>query len=326
MRFGRGRGLLRRGRRAVLALLITACVVLPLSGAVRPGVPAPPPARVAADAPLAERFAAHRANAAEAARLAHAAGAERRATALRELAAPDRHFLEFDARGPGRTAEVLGDLRSADRVAILVPGSDTGIDTYARFRRGALALHERLGPRVAVIAWLGYATPGTVSPEAITPGRADTGAAELRSFLDRLRAYGAPAGTPVALLCHSYGSVVCARAADGLGTPASGTRVTDIVLYGSPGTGFDRAAELRTRARVWAGRGAHDWIAEVPHARLELFGTTVGFGPDPVTEAFGARRFDAGDGGHSDYLEPGSTALDNLARIAVGQTPEVPHV
>ncbi|MDI3384660.1 cytochrome P450 [Streptomyces sp. B-S-A8] len=296
-------------------------MVVPLSGAVRPGVPAPAPARVAAEAPLAERYAAHRANAEEAARLAHAAGAERRARAVRELAAPDRHFLEFDARGPGRTAEVLGDLHTADRVAILVPGSDTGIDTYPRFLRGALALHERLGPRVAVIAWLGYATPGTVSPAALTPGRADTAAAELRSFLHRLTTYGVPARTPVALLCHSYGSVVCARAAHGLGTPTAGTRVTDIVLYGSPGTGFDHAAELRTRARVWAGRGAHDWIAEVPHVRVELFGTTLGFGPDPVTAAFGARRFDAGDGGHPDQLAalrsgdiPLSTAVEELLR------------
>ncbi|MDI3407835.1 alpha/beta hydrolase [Streptomyces cavernicola] len=329
MWFGRGdaTGVHRSGRwwRAGLAVLIVACVVVPLSAAVRPEVPAPAPARVAPAAPLAVRYAAHRANAAEAARVAQAAGASRRAAALRELAAPERHFLEFDARGPGATAEVLGDPRTAERIAILVPGSDTSIDTYARFRRGALALHAKLGPRVAVVAWLGYATPGTVSTEAVTPDRARTGAAELRAFLDRLRAYGVPGRTPIALLCHSYGSVVCARAAHGLGEPGPQPRVTDIVLYGSPGTGYDRVAELRTRARVWAGRATHDWIADVPHARAQLLGVTVGFGPDPMSAAFGAHRFDAGDGSHSDYLEPGSTALDNLARIARGQTPEVPH-
>ncbi|MFC7305744.1 alpha/beta hydrolase [Streptomyces monticola] len=87
----------------------------------------------------------------------------------------------------------------------MVPGSDTGFDTYERFRRGALALHERLGPRVAVIAWLGYRTPGTVSPEALTPGRADDGAGELTSFVRGLgRASGRPGPRPVSLLCHSY--------------------------------------------------------------------------------------------------------------------------
>ncbi|NBE54740.1 alpha/beta hydrolase, partial [Streptomyces boluensis] len=311
--------------RAGLAALVAGSVVVPLSGAVRPGVPAPPPARVADDVPLAARYAAHRANAAEAARTAEAAGAGRRAAALRELAAPGRDFLEFDAHGAGTTAEVLGDPRTATRVAVLVPGSDTGIDTYARFLRGARALRERAPADLAVIAWLGYPTPGTVSTDALTPDLARTGAAELRAFLGRLTTYGFAARTPVALLCHSYGSVVCAQAAHGLG-PRGGPRVTDIALYGSPGTGFDRAAELRTRARVWAGRGARDWIAEVPHVRAELPGTTVGFGADPVTAAFGARRFDAGDGGHSDYLEPGSAALDNLARIACGRTPEVPRV
>ncbi|MFM9373486.1 alpha/beta hydrolase [Streptomyces sp. Da 82-17] len=315
---------MRSGRwwRAWLAALLTACVVVPLSGAVRPGIPAPAPARIEAKTPLPVRYAAHRANAAEAARTARAAGAERRAAALRALSG--HAFLEFDARGPGRTAEVLGDLRTADRVAILVPGSDTGIDTYARFRRGALALRDELGPGAAVIAWLGYETPGTVSPEALTSDRAHTGAARLRAFLDRLSAYGLRARTPVTLLCHSYGSVVCARAAHGLG-PHGTPAVTDIALYGSPGTGFARAAELRTRARVWAGRAAHDWIGDVPHARVQLPGTTVGFGPDPVSAAFGARRFAAGDGDHSGYLKPGSTALASLARIVRGQHPEVPH-
>jgi hypothetical protein len=166
-----------------------------------------------------------------------------------------------------------------------------------------------------VVAWLGYETPGTVSAAVVTPGRAEQAAPGLREFVGELR--GVVGGSArLSLLCHSYGSVVCAEAAPGLD-------VDDIVLVGSPGTGADSAAGLRTRARVWAGRGADDWVGEVPHVEAGLFGTTVGFGADPLSPAFGARVFAAGDGGHSDYFVPGSVSLANLARIVLGATSEV---
>jgi hypothetical protein len=61
----------------------------------------------------------------------------------------------------------------------------------------------------------------------------------------------------------------------------------------------------------------------VPHLSAGLFGTTVGFGTDPLSPAFGARVFAAGDGGHSDYFAPGSTSLTNLTRIVLGRTQAV---
>ncbi|MFF5156332.1 alpha/beta hydrolase [Streptomyces sp. NPDC000348] len=296
--------------------MVVACAVaVPLAGAARPRVPAPGPAVLAAPsaATLDTVYAANRANAREAARMADAYGDRRRADADRALAG--RQLLDFDGRGPGRVTEVLGDLAHADRVAVLVPGSDTGIDTYGRFRAAALALHERLGARAAVVAWLGYETPGTVSATVATTGRAEEAAPGLREAVGDVRAVAGPRAR-VSLLCHSYGSVVCAEAAGGLD-------VDDIVLVGSPGTGADNAAALRTRARIWAARGADDWIGHVPHIGADLLGTTVGFGTDPVSPAFGARVFAAGDGGHSDYFTPGSASLANLARIVLGETPAV---
>nr|WP_308408868.1 alpha/beta hydrolase [Streptomyces sp. AC558_RSS880] len=251
--------------------------------------------------------------------MADAYGDRRRADADRALAG--RQLLYFDGRGSGLVTEVLGDLAHADRVAVLVPGSDTGIDTYGRFRATALALHERLaretpaGTRTAVVAWLGYETPGTVSTTVATTDRAEEAAPGLREAVSDVRAVAGPRAR-VSLLCHSYGSVVCAEAAGGLD-------VDDIALLGSPGTGADTAAALRTRARVWAARGADDWIGNVPHLSVDVLGTTVGFGTDPVSPAFGARVFAAGDGGHSDYFAPGSTSLANLTRIVLGETPEV---
>ncbi|MGP2436017.1 alpha/beta hydrolase [Streptomyces sp. JW3] len=304
--------------RGGLAALLTGAVVVPLSGAARPGIPAPAPAVLAplSAATLEAAYTANRAGAAEASRTAAAHGFRHRAAADRALAAPDRRLLAFDGRGAGLATEVFGDLAHAERIAVLVPGSDTGLDTYDRFRATAVALYQRLTDgRTAVVAWLGYETPGTVSATVATTGRAEEAAPALRALVTALHTISGP-GADVSLLCHSYGTVVCARAAPGLD-------VTDIALIGSPGTGAGSAAGLRTRARIWAARGAGDWVAHVPHVSADLFGTTVGLGTDPVSPAFGARVFAAGPGGHSDYFDPGSRSLTNLARIVRGETAAV---
>ncbi|MGW6841605.1 alpha/beta hydrolase [Streptomyces sp. NPDC054958] len=315
-RVGSGGGRLRRG---LLAVLVAAAVVVPISAAASPNVPAPAPATFSEDATPRSRYTANIAVLAEAARMAEDADRPGRAARLRAMSsAGAARFLSFDGRGRGRAVEVFGELESADRVAVLVPGSDTTLDTYARFRAGAVSLQQRLQaehPRSAVVAWLGYDTPGTVSTTVLSADRADEAAVELAPFLDRLRVISGP-GAQLSLLCHSYGSVVCART-------TTGSSVSDVVLFGSPGTGAGSARELPTTARVWAGRGSDDWIGHVPHVRLGGFG----FGTDPVDPAFGARAFDAGAVGHSDYLKPGTESLDSLAAIVLGTTPasEVDH-
>ncbi|MEU0004195.1 alpha/beta hydrolase [Streptomyces sp. NPDC006314] len=313
----------RTRRRALLSALLTAAIVVPLAGAARPEIPAPPPAALAPLSPatLHTAYESNRANAIEAAHMAATHGDQHRAAADRALAAPSRHLLSFDGRGGGLATEVLGDLPHADHVAVLVPGSDTSIDTYARFHRAAAALYEDLthrapsGTRVAVVAWLGYRPPGTVSTTVTTPSRAEHAAPHLRALIRQLHTL-TPAGARISLLCHSYGSVVCGRTAAGLD-------VDDIALVGSPGTGADSVAGLHTPARVWAARGSGDWVAHVPHVRADLLVTTVGFGTDPVSGAFGARVFDAADADHSGYFDPGSASLANLARITLGETSEV---
>ncbi|WP_443067005.1 alpha/beta hydrolase [Streptomyces sp. NBC_01261] len=311
-------------RRALLAAFVTGAVVIPLSAAAQPEIPAPAPAALAPLAPatLDEAYAANRANAGEASRMAAADGDDRRAAVDHAMAGPDRTFLAFDGRGEGQATEVFGDLAHADRVAVLVPGSDTTLDTYDRFRATALDLHRQLtreapNSRTAVVSWLGYRTPRTVSTTVLTAGRADQAAPHLREFIRQLHAVTGRAAH-ITLVCHSYGTVVCGRAAPGLA-------VSDIALIGSPGTGVDSAADLRTPARIWAGRGADDWVGGVPHVSADLFGTTVGFGTDPVSPAFGAHVFAAGDVGHSDYFTPGTASLANLARIVLGETSEVTH-
>ncbi|WP_423509450.1 alpha/beta hydrolase [Streptomyces xinghaiensis] len=228
-----------------------------------------------------------------------------------------RQILAFDPTGPGRVAEVFGDLDTAQRVSVVVPGVDTHLLTFERTRRTftapvgmARALHraERAAaPRVrtAVIAWADYTSPAGVGMDAAAGRLAAAGAVTLRALVRAL-----PGSSSVALFCHSYGSVVCGVAARSLPS-----RVTDIAVAGSPGMRAERVADLGGRARIWATRDADDWIEDVPN--LE-FGE-LGHGVDPVSSAFGARLLSAaGATGHTGYFVPGTASLANFARVGVG--------
>ncbi|GAA4242684.1 alpha/beta hydrolase family protein [Actinomadura meridiana] len=244
-----------------------------------------------------------------------------RIRALTAFLGNGRRFLSFDPRGHGRAVEIIGDLRSADRVAVVVPGADnslTRFDSPGFVGDGGRALYRRAratapGARLAVIAWLGYDPPRALSADVLISGRAEDGAPALRRLLGGVHRVNARAR--FALLCHSYGSVVCGKAAPRLGP----LPVDEIALFGSPGTTTDTTADLGTRAHVWAGRAKGDWVRYAPNVHV----AGLGFGADPVSSGFGATRFDAGTGPHSAYLKPGSRALRNLALIALGRDAQV---
>ncbi|MFC6884032.1 MULTISPECIES: alpha/beta hydrolase [Actinomadura] len=321
-----------RLRRAAAVVAALAAIGALTAGTSRAEVYAPPsvaPAAPDLTAPaLTSRYAAVRDDIGRARATAERVRDGGRARALSRFLAPGRTFLSFDARGEGRAVEVVGDLARADRIAVVVPGADgslTNFDSWKWAGGGARALSRQAassapGTRLAVVAWLGYASPSTRSAAVLTAGRAGTGARELRRFVTGLHRVNGRAG--IGLLCHSYGTVVCAKAGAGAGRDgAPGLPVDEIALYGSPGTTLDDAAGLRTRARVWAGRSGGDWTRFVPKIRF----AGLGFGRDPVSPAFGAARFDAGTGPHSAYLKPGSPSLRNLALIALARDSEVTH-
>ena len=307
--------------RCLVAALVAASVVLPVSAAAEPAAPMPVPALTVET--LDDRYTANRHAIIEARQSAERVGDDDRARRLRGLTDPRRRFLVFDGRGDGRAVEVLGSLVYADRIAVIVPGADTTLDTYdtrgdkphgapggaARALRAELL---RLDPEasIAVVAWFGYDTPATISFDIVTSRRAEDGARDLRGFIGTLQ--GVNPSARIALLCHSYGSLVCGRAG-----PLTG--VADLAVYGSPGMGVSTASELSTGARVWAGRGREDWTAGLPHISVSLLGITLGFGADPVAPGFGAHIFDANAAGHSDYFAPGGIALHNLALITLGR-------
>ncbi|MFJ2769800.1 alpha/beta hydrolase [Streptomyces sp. NPDC087300] len=243
--------------------------------------------------------------------------AERRMKRFGVMMRPGRQVIAFDPMGSGRMAEVFGDLDKAQRVSVVVPGVDTNVLTFERtFRKysapvgmaKALYRAERSAKphtRTAVIAWADYTAPVGIGVDAATAMRAEDGSVRLDSMVR-----GLPGNTPVALYCHSYGSVVCGVAARKLPS-----RVTDIAVAGSPGMRADRAGQLGTRARIWATRDSDDWIQDVPY--MEVGG--LGHGADPVSGGFGARVLSAaGASGHTGYFEPGTESLRNFAEIGTG--------
>ncbi|MCX5396764.1 alpha/beta hydrolase [Streptomyces sp. NBC_00102] len=244
-------------------------------------------------------------------------GARMRLERFRGMLAGDRQILSFDPSGRGRAAEVFGDLDRAERVSVVVPGVDTQLLTLERENRPysapvgmakslyAAERDARPTARTAVIAWADYTAPAGIGMDAVLGGLAAQGSLRLNALVAAL-----PGKATVALVCHSYGSVVCGVAAHRLPS-----RVTDIAVAGSPGMRSTSEAALGTNARVWAMRDRDDWIADVPN--LEVGG--LGHGADPVDPEFGARIVSAGDAqGHSGYFEPGTESLRNFAAIGVG--------
>ncbi|GAA2116554.1 alpha/beta hydrolase family protein [Kitasatospora saccharophila] len=243
------------------------------------------------------------------------------------LLAGDRQILAFDPRGRGLVTEVWGDLATAQRVAVLVPGSDADLGHFdqsgdplrspAGMARALYAEEHAQSPgtRTAVIAWTGYVTPQGLGPDAVTSRLADAAAPRLNRLLAGLKQTAHP-DAPPALLCHSYGSVVCGTAAPAL----HDAQPTDVVAFGSPGMGVDSAAELGTGVQVWAARNLSDWIGNVPY--LEVGG--LGHGADPTTHAFGAVSISSvGASGHTGYLAEGTASRHNFAAIALGHYGEV---
>ncbi|KUJ66376.1 hypothetical protein ACZ90_37710 [Streptomyces albus subsp. albus] len=243
--------------------------------------------------------------------------AGRRMHRYESLLRDGRQIIAFDPAGPGRTAEVFGDLAHARHVSIVVPGVDTNILTFQKTQRTYTApvgmarsvyrAERALEPHGAnaVIAWADYTAPVGTGLDAATGRLAAEGALRLRAFVK-----GLPDEAAVTLLCHSYGSVVCGVAARDL-DPS----VTDIAVAGSPGMRAGHVSELGTRARVWAMQDGNDWIADIPN--LELGG--LGHGADPVAEGFGARRLSAaGADGHSGYFVPNTESVANFAKLGIG--------
>ncbi|MBB4932934.1 hypothetical protein F4561_003754 [Lipingzhangella halophila] len=232
-------------------------------------------------------------------------------------------LLAYDEQDDGRIVEVLGDLNTAEHIAVVVPGNDHTLRNYFEETSPAaprgngqrlLQVMHALYPdaRCAVVVWVGYRPPAGFV-EASRRGVARAGAADLAALTRIL-----PPAAHVTLVGHSYGAVVCALAlAEG--------RVDDLVSLASPGLGVRRARQLSFAGRVWAAQCESDWMRFFPNVRIAGFG----HGVSPAHPRFGARIFATGTAeGHCDYYRA-EESVSNIARIVLGRhdlvTPDSRH-
>lgn len=201
----------------------------------------------------------------------------------------------------------------------VVPGITTTLDDMNQqidrarvIRQHADNLTPDVEGDVAVIAWLGYDTPGVVTSPA--HGYADTAAPVLDRFVDGTLVAQEGAGNPHShrtIIGHSYGSTVVGLAA----SQGNGLAVHDIIVAGSPGMRVDHVNQLHLDPRhVWAGQGLLDPVPVIG---------PISHDTAPHTEGFGANRFVVDNWGHTDYWRPDSVSLHNQARIMMGQYHDV---
>lgn len=225
-----------------------------------------------------------------------------------------RCILAVDPPGKPRIVEALGEVATADHIAIIVPGNGHHQENY--FADGGpvgprasgklvLATMQAMAPeeRAAVVVWVGYHTPSGMAA-AFSNRRAREGASDLARLTHYL-----PRSAHLTLIGHSYGSTVC-------GLALARSRADDCVALGSPGLGVWRRADLGTGTRLWAGQATTDWIRLFPRAKLGR----LGLGRSPLHRELQATRFETGGiGGHCSYYTENSESVRNIARIALGR-------
>ena len=263
---------------------------------------------------------------------------DRQLAVHRPFLAPGRQLLEWDPGGDGQIVEVLGDAATASHIAIVVPGITNTITNFdRRLRQRSSNIFEaatELDPETAVIAWLGYDTPGLIG--SVSKSRAIDASRTLTDFVDAL-----PAERHITLVAHSYGTVVAGLSA------RTRLAVDELILVGSPGTPLDHArqARLEPGARVWSATSNSDLVGRVgpgtdrcpealfggrplspssvlwPACRLDSDGDVYGLvhGRNPSHAGFGATEIPtSGVSGHSEYFDRATTSLEAIARIVVG--------
>lgn len=207
---------------------------------------------------------------------------------------------------PGTTAVAVGDLRTAEHVITLVPGTGSTAEELALQIERARWLR---GPDVAVVAWTYDAPPGVMS--AAGTSYYERAAPSLQMFQSQL---AENPNAKLSVMGHSYGATVVAQATRGTGLHADA-----VVLAGSPGAGAGlksvRDMKLIQRdgtphhptendRRVVAVTSPDDPIDYVADASLH--------GADVTTRWFGANRMDI-----SDLVKPkGRRPLDFPAKFA----------
>ncbi|MGH3967338.1 MAG: alpha/beta hydrolase, partial [Mycobacterium sp.] len=254
---------------------------------------------------------------------------------------PNTSLIELDTTSNQRkvlAAVGIGDVDNAERVGVTVGGLNTRVSSSvdAMVREGetqrgkASELRLKAGvanpDAVASIAWLGYDAPD--NPIDVAMDRlAQKGAGPLNNFYKGLAATTNVSDQHITAFGHSYGSLVTSLALQ------QGSPVSDVVLYGSPGTELGNISQLHVApGHAFYEIGLNDGVSDI----IPQFGA---FGPAPQdvpgftelsTQTGWAPGGTAGDGhlherayGHSEYARDGSNGElrmsgYNLAAVLAG--------
>lgn len=237
---------------------------------------------------------------------------------------PDYHLMLLDTVNPGRAAIAIGDVDTADHVAVLVPGFSSAVTNYMPIiTANAVALEQSAnlmnaahgGGTVATIAWIGYHAP--LSVDVLATGDAHRGSDYLEQTLWGIHESRAVSGSDphVTVVAHSYGSLLAGY------TASTDAPMSDLVMIGSPGTAPNTVEEMGWSAdHVFVGKADGDVIAE-----------SGWFLSDPTSDYYGASVFQTDGGphpmaevdtlpadGHSEYYWANTESLWNISSVVTG--------
>ncbi|MFE2029304.1 alpha/beta hydrolase [Streptomyces hygroscopicus] len=224
------------------------------------------------------------------------------------------YLLKFDGFGDGKAVIAMGNPDTAAHTAVLVPGTDTTMDSVpGQVERISRLQNEALkrsnGESVSTIFWLDYDAPEK-NLSVASDDRAQDAADDLRKFTGGVRAAQGDNRSHLTVIGHSYGSTTVGAAAAG----GKGIGADDVIFVGSPGTTVANAGDLNMdRSHVWAGASHNDPIVN--------WASGLTLGTNPAEHVYGANVIEVGNGGHSSYFHDKTPGLYNQARIIVGQQP-----
>lgn len=255
-----------------------------------------------------------------------------------------RQLLLLDLSGERAEAAVaVGDVDSAQHVAVFTPGFTTTVDSslkgydeqmdYLQEQAGQLAYDHGQGT-VATVTWIGYQAPQwgeTLDPSGsvVSQGAADRGAVDLAEFYRGINA-SRDDDPHVIAIGHSYGSTTT-----GLAVQQPNTGVDDVVVLGSPGLGTSSVDDLQVPA-------GHTYVVE---ARRDYVADFARFGADPNTmegmtglsaheetiegrelgETTGHDTHSGKDDPKNGYLAPGTASQYNISTVVAGVPDKTIH-
>ncbi|MFJ8312922.1 MULTISPECIES: alpha/beta hydrolase [unclassified Streptomyces] len=255
-------------------------------------------------------------------------------------------LLVYDAqfkKGHGRAAVAVGNMETAEYVAVLVPGMGSSLKSLGELVGHARNLREqclqtRPNSSVAVVAWVGYKAPGFWKMGFEKP--AAKGSELLLRDLDTWRGHWCKSAArrerkladcpSLTVSGMSYGSVVTGHAATAAGNDDWGKPVVDnLAFLGSPGTGL-RAGHLGG-SNIYTAATASDPVSWLNHFSIDpahknyaekhrVTRMKVKYHWTPAKDLINPFT------SHQSYYKPGTESLANLSRVVVDRTEDVSQV